>query len=461
FLEDHTHLPINLHKGSTSQIEDEDFAQEIHLHLQSLESKYFLAADVQRFLALPETHKKFQLEKIPSLRTVCCWLYAMSYHYGKVKNRMYVDGHERADVIEYRQSVFLPLWLQLEARMTTWTSDNEVILVTHDESIFYAHDRRNTHWIHKSEKPEPVCKGEGVSIMVSDFCLPELGWLTLKDGTDKAQILFRVSKNRDGYFDSVALMAQTEKAINLFEDNFGDSAIAAFGFDNAPSHQKRAADALSARHMPKNTKLWTPMKEGIKMCDGFNPLTQQRQSFYFPDNHPIRPGYFKEMRLILEECGFENAGKLPAQCGKSFNCANTGPDVACCCHRILFNQKDFLEQKPALVELVENRSHIAFFYPKFHCEVNFIEQTWESAKAHYRIQPLTQNKAQMEQNIWESLDQVDIIKMRCFANQSARFLDAYQKGLNGAQAMWANRKYHGHRVLPEKIMEALDATNVN
>jgi len=39
--------------------------------------------------------------------------------------------------------------------------------------------------------------------------------------------------------------------MDLFEDNFGNTAIAAFGFDNAPSHQKRALDALSAHHMPK------------------------------------------------------------------------------------------------------------------------------------------------------------------------------------------------------------------
>ena len=36
-------------------------------------------------------------------------------------------------------------------------------------------------------------------------------------------------------------------------------------------------------------------------------------------------------------------------------------------------------------------------------------------------------------------------------------MDAYKKGLNGAQAVWANRKYHGHRVLPENILTELDA----
>src|SRR5271156_4318844 len=30
-------------------------------------------------------------------------------------------------------------------------------------------------------------------------------------------------------------------------------------------------------------------------------------------------------------------------------------------------------------------------------------------------------------------------------------MDAYRKGLNGPQAIWANRKYHGHQVLPDNI----------
>ncbi|KAJ7096542.1 hypothetical protein B0H15DRAFT_773816 [Mycena belliarum] len=34
------------------------------------------------------------------------------------------------------------------------------------------------------------------------------------------------------------------------------------------------------------------------------------------------------------------------------------------------------------------------------------------------------------------------------------------KGLNGRQAAWAARKYHGHRVLPESIMEEIDEAQI-
>ncbi|OJA17064.1 hypothetical protein AZE42_13173, partial [Rhizopogon vesiculosus] len=43
-----------------------------------------------------------------------------------------------------------------------------------------------------------------------------------------------------------------------------------------------------------------------------------------------------------------------------------------------------------------------------------------------------------------------------FAIRSIRFIDAYQKGLSGAQAAWAIKKYRGHHVLPPSIMEELD-----
>jgi len=35
-------------------------------------------------------------------------------------------------------------------------------------------------------------------------------------------------------------------------------------------------------------------------------------------------------------------------------------------------------------------------------------------------------------------------------------MDAYQKGLNGSEAAWASRKYRGHRVLPESLMEDME-----
>ena len=97
------------------------------------------------------------------------------------------------------------------------------------------------------------------------------------------------------------------------------------------------------------------------------------------------------VKVILEEQGFLEQGNLWAE-HPNFKCED--PEGACCCYQILFNQPDFQAQKLVLFELVEANGHIAFFYPKFHCELN-----WGAAKYHYRMLPLTHNEAQMEKNI--------------------------------------------------------------
>jgi len=59
-------------------------------------------------------------------------------------------------------------------------------------------------------------------------------------------VFFKAGKNRDGYFDAGDLLQQVENAIDIFESKTNGFATGLFLFDNAPSHQKRAPDALSA-----------------------------------------------------------------------------------------------------------------------------------------------------------------------------------------------------------------------
>ena len=48
--------------------------------------------------------------------------------------------------------------------------------------------------------------------------------------------------------------------------------------------------------------------------------------------------------------------------------------------QIMYNEPDFTQQKGSLQELIEKEGHICDFYPKFHPELNFIEQYWGAAK---------------------------------------------------------------------------------
>jgi hypothetical protein len=40
------------------------------------------------------------------------------------------------------------------------------------------------------------------------------------------------------------------------------------------------------------------------------------------------------------------------------------------------------------------------------------------------------------------------------------WMDAYEQGLNGKQAVWALKKYSSHQVLIESIIMELDETNI-
>jgi hypothetical protein len=118
----------------------------------------------------------------------------MGWRYGRLKNGMYIDGHERPDIVDYRKA-FITRWTSYEKQMQSFNNDGEpeqfspqgfpvssgqcfkLILVTHDESIFYENDCWKTCWTHTSKHGAPQRKGEGVSLMVSDFLTTEWGCL--------------------------------------------------------------------------------------------------------------------------------------------------------------------------------------------------------------------------------------------------------------------------------------------
>lgn len=125
--------------------------------------KYVCAMDVVRFVASSEIQEKYSLAGTISLPTAKRW----------------------------RQKKFLPRMEELSKRMQWYTKDGDpevdipalgtaqrrVIVWFHDESTFYANDRRQVYWVHKDEKATPRTKGEGASLMVADFISADFGWL--------------------------------------------------------------------------------------------------------------------------------------------------------------------------------------------------------------------------------------------------------------------------------------------
>ena len=132
---------------------DEEFAEELKLFLQSV-GKYVKAQDLVEYLHKLDVQEKYGLKAPISLSTAKKWMKKMDYRWVKNHKGQYVDGHERSDVVHYRQNTFLPVWYSFEQRMHSWEGEKltevptkinngsrRVVAWFHDESIFYAHDR--------------------------------------------------------------------------------------------------------------------------------------------------------------------------------------------------------------------------------------------------------------------------------------------------------------------------------
>ena len=134
----------------------------------------------------------------------------------------------------------------------------------------------------------------------------------------------------------------------------------------------------------------------------------EAQPLYFCEDHPTMPRWFKGMENIICECGLWPEEGLRANCVPRCEMGCT----ACCCWRLLFLQPDFVSQKSELKELIESRGHLCDFYPKYHCELNFIEQYWGVAKMRFRSAGRVKNLVEMEHQVVKCLDDVPLLEIR-------------------------------------------------
>jgi hypothetical protein len=78
-----------------------------------------------------------------------------------MKKGVYMDGHERPDVVKYRNEVFLPLMKEYRVFMSRWDveghilkrvdpvlkpGEKRIIALFQDESSFHVNDNKNTVW---------------------------------------------------------------------------------------------------------------------------------------------------------------------------------------------------------------------------------------------------------------------------------------------------------------------------
>jgi hypothetical protein len=94
-----------------------------------------------------------------SERTARRWLIKLGWRRTVIRKGVYMDGHEREDVIKYREEVYLPAMLKFEERMvhfegpeltrvepTLQPGERRIKPYYHDECCFHANDNVKTAW---------------------------------------------------------------------------------------------------------------------------------------------------------------------------------------------------------------------------------------------------------------------------------------------------------------------------
>jgi hypothetical protein len=380
------------------------------------------------------------------------------YKYGSWKKDVYIDGHERDDVVEYRKS-FCSTWIALSERMASYSGEymatvdspatHEVVWVTHDESIFYANDDGGMVWTNAAY-PDLAKKGRGRSIMVSEFLCPCHGRLYMPGDEGKTFVTetLHVGKAQEGYWTSEHVVRQVSlKALPAFAA-LHPGCTALFTFDQSTNHAAYAVDALRAASMNLN-----PGGKQPKLQDGWYTVGSSRvaQAMSYLDDHPVPAlqGLPKGIKAVLTERGLWKAS-MQLTCGATVDLPPPPLLLDCCARHCLASQPDFRSQKSILEDTIVAGGHMCIFFPKYHCELNPIESFWGAAKRYARSN-CDYSWDGLVQCVPRSLDSVPLVSIRKFFRRCSHFIQAYSYGLDYVMSKYAHKKYKSHRRIPDSI----------
>lgn len=317
--------------------------------------------------------------------------------------------------------------------------------------------------------------------MVSEFLCAAIGRLSYYDFNRRQQVYatevikYGSGKGDDGWWNAENMVAQTRKAIQIFNLAFPND-IAVFAFDNSSGHACKAPDALVAKRMNLSPGGKQPRMHDTSFRGPDGQIYPQSMIFRRGDtlwdtNEPIPEGHIgkpKGMKRVLQERGLWRPDLLK-QCGRSkkekkprilgfgdrlfqeeiddyeartADRCEFGKD---CCHlRILEAQPDFLQEKSMLENIIIAAGHEVIFYPKFHCELNYIEYYWGAVKRYTRAN-CQYSFTELERTLYAAFDSVGLRTIRRFADRSKRWMMAYINGLTAEQREYAEKQYKSHR----------------
>jgi hypothetical protein len=281
------------------------------------------------------------IRKKPGIRarTARKWLRRLGFRWQEVRKGVFIDGHERPDVVEHRKQ-FVDKIEELSPYLVEFMADGSmkeklypidceigglkrsIIIITHDEAVFSANDGKHQAWCAPGEhflRP----KGKGKGIMVSDFLLPwsRLNLFSLPKRRQEeleeagvpleAAVLFEYGKE-DGYWDGKMLLRQAlDRALPVATALYPGYSFL-FLFDNVTSHSVYADNALLVSNMNKRTGGQQAFLRDGWFHDG---NTRHVQEMWFTKmGNPVR--IQKGVERVLRERGLWPAGGLNLECSK-------------------------------------------------------------------------------------------------------------------------------------------------
>jgi hypothetical protein len=213
-----------------------------------------------------------------------------------------------------------------------------------------------------------------------------------------------------------------------------------FGFDHSQNHKVRKPNALWALNLNQSDggKKVKPLRDTV-----WKGIIQKMQR---------ADGVQKGIKTILIEREEWEPGMV-LLCKACEDPLFTGPKVYKCCSRtLLASHEDFKQSVPWLQEVAAARGHDIFFFPKFHCELNFIEMIWAYIKAHLR-KICTFSFKDLQLTLPQALKDMPLSFMKKASRHCFRFMSAYREGLPAGPLIdFAMKKYSGHRRLPNGVV---------
>ena len=127
----------------------------------------------------------------------------------------------------------------------------------------------------------------------------------------------------------------------------------------------------------------------------------------------------------------------------------------CCASGCLSREPDFLAQREWLREVVEDAGLMVIFYPKYHCELNFIELIWSYMKSTLR-KSCTFNFADLKTKIALLVDSIPLDVFQSSARFCYRFMSGYRIGLSGPLLDFTLKKFKCHRSIPPGVVDEMN-----